>query len=75
MKIIIYSDLIKNIILDKCTTENGWIPYVDLGIRNKNELINGLKKLKSKYEVMNIEINRIGFAEFYPYKEIKIWDI
>jgi thiol-disulfide isomerase/thioredoxin len=68
-------DLIKNIILDEYSTENEWIPSIDLGIRNKNELINGLKKLKLKYEIMDIEINRIGLTEFYPYKEIKIWDV
>ena len=65
-----------NVLFDKYYMENQWIPHISLAVKlNKNELVNGIKTIMEYFEVIEIEVNRIGLAECNPYKNIKIWEI
>jgi len=65
-----------NVLLDLNYVENQWIPHISLAVKlNKNELVNGLKTIMEHFEVLEIEANRIGFAECNPYRNIKIWKL
>ena len=64
------------IIFDKNYIENQWIPHISLGVKlNENELIIGVKTLVEDFKILDIEIDRVGFAECNPYKDIKTWKI
>jgi hypothetical protein len=62
------------IIFDKYYIENQWVPHISLGVKlDENELINGVKTLVENFKILDIEIDRVGFAECNPYKDIKTW--
>ena len=66
------------ILLDKNYIKNQWIPHISLGVKlNENELIIGVKTLVEDFKILDIdiEIDRVGFAECNPYKDIKTWKI
>jgi len=64
------------ILLDKNYMENQWIPHISLGVKlNENELISGIKILVESFKILDIGIDRVGFAKCNPYKDIKTWKI
>ena len=66
----------EEIIFDKNYIENQWVPHISLGVKlDENELINGVKTLVENFKILDIEIDRVGFAECNPYKDIKTWKI
>jgi hypothetical protein len=64
------------ILLDKNYIENQWIPHISLGVKlNEKESINGVKTLVENFKILDIRIDKVGFAKCNPYKDIKIWKI
>jgi 2'-5' RNA ligase len=64
------------ILLDRNYIKNQWIPHISLGVKlNEKELINGVKTLVKNFKILDIGIDRVGFAKCNPYKDIKIWKI
>ena len=63
-------------IFDKNYMENQWVPHISLGVKlDENELISGIKTLVENFNILDVGIDRVGFAKCNPYKDIKTWKI